>query len=83
MSYCRFENTSRDLKDCMDNMNEAVSEREHKAKLELIYTCYSILENLGVVIETEVEEVIDLEIHNEIVRKGRVEESERMEQSNQ
>ena len=45
MSYCRFYNTLRDLKDCVDYIDESVSEMEHKARKELIKLCKSIAED--------------------------------------
>lgn len=46
MSYCRFENTLADLKDCRDNMEEEPeSESEKKARLQLIKLCKSIADD--------------------------------------
>ena len=37
MSYCRFENTSQDLRDCADNLHDDdLSESEKKARRRLI-----------------------------------------------
>ena len=50
MSYCRFENTANDLKDCYDAMNdgtEELSEYEDKALKRLIRLCRKIVENFG------------------------------------
>ena len=48
LSYCRFENTSDDLVDCLDHINDKlVSQAEQKARKELIETCKDILEALG------------------------------------
>jgi hypothetical protein len=44
MSYCRFENTLADLKDCAENLEEELSEREHKARKKLIETCKDIVD---------------------------------------
>lgn len=44
MSYCRFENTYRDLVDCAQAMNETLSEREHKYKEKLVNVCQEIIE---------------------------------------
>jgi hypothetical protein len=57
MSYCRFENTAKDLDDCKDALERlflceteergdtvALSRREIKKAKELIETCYDILE---------------------------------------
>lgn len=48
LSYCRFENTLRDLQDCLDTMysnefdTEALSAREFNAMIRLIYLCHEI-----------------------------------------
>ena len=48
MSYCRFVNTSDDLGDCLDHIDDnLVSQAEQKARVKLIETCQSILEALG------------------------------------
>lgn len=47
MSYCRFENTLRDLRDCFDAMNEDdmddLSQYEAEAKDKLIALCRTII----------------------------------------
>ncbi len=54
MSYCRFENTVRDLNDCAANLrDEEVSSAEKEARRTLIEICYDILEEVGVQIETD------------------------------
>ena len=46
MSYCRFENTLRDLKDCDDHLHaKNLSETEEKARKELIAVCKRITED--------------------------------------
>ena len=47
MSYCRFENTYYDLKDCSDNLLERddLSATEVKYRRLLIKTCQRIVEN--------------------------------------
>lgn len=48
MSYCRFENTLNDLRDCMDNMDDReLSERETKARERLIKLCEEIAVDYG------------------------------------
>jgi len=53
MSYCRFENTSRDLDDCYEKMNEGVdieelsSEYEQKGYKKLIELCCDIALEYG------------------------------------
>ena len=47
MSYCRFQNTLADLRDCDDYMEETVdlSEEEKKARERLIKLCAKIAAN--------------------------------------
>ncbi len=46
MSYCRFENTLHDLRDCWDNWNdEPESDSEKKAKERLTKLCKEIAED--------------------------------------
>uniref|UniRef100_A0A6M3J756 Uncharacterized protein n=1 Tax=viral metagenome TaxID=1070528 RepID=A0A6M3J756_9ZZZZ len=46
MSYCRYENTYRDLKDCWDNFNdEPTSETEIKYRKLLVKLCQEIAED--------------------------------------
>jgi hypothetical protein len=48
MSYCRFENTLSDLRDCQDNIDEKPkSESERKARLRLIEICVEIAQSNG------------------------------------
>ena len=44
MSYVRFENTYRDLKDCAENMHDVqgLSESEQKWRIKLIELCEQI-----------------------------------------
>lgn len=45
MSYCRFENTLTDLRDCHENINEPVSsDEESQARLRLIQVCQDIVD---------------------------------------
>lgn len=51
MSYCRFENTYRDLCDCEEHMNDTdLSESEKKFRRRIIEEC------LGIVQQYDVEE---------------------------
>jgi hypothetical protein len=46
MSYCRFQNTLQDLKDCWEHIDdEDLSFDELKARNKLILVCSSIAEN--------------------------------------
>lgn len=48
MSYCRFENTLRDLIDCADNMDEQdLSAYEEKARKNMIKLCVEIALDYG------------------------------------
>lgn len=47
MSYCRFQNTLSDLRDCYNNMDEDLSDEEEKAKNRLIKLCKQIADNYG------------------------------------
>lgn len=57
MSYCRFENTLRDLRDCRKDMSETdfyeLSENEQEARNKLVALCKDISE------QYEEEEIID------------------------
>jgi len=44
MSYCRFENTYKDLIDCYHNINEPVSKSEHNYRERLVDLCREILD---------------------------------------
>lgn len=44
MSYCRFENTYRDLYDCYNNINEQLSDEEHKYRKRIVAMCQSIID---------------------------------------
>ena len=44
MSYCRFENTYRDLLDCSRNMDNITSKSEHDYMRRLIDVCEDIID---------------------------------------
>jgi hypothetical protein len=44
MSYCRFENTYRDLLDCLSAMNDRLDDREKGYKDRLVDVCKEIIE---------------------------------------
>ena len=45
MEYCRFENTLRDLQDCLDHINDDdLAVLEANARLELVEVCKQIVE---------------------------------------
>ena len=49
MSYCRFENTSNDLSDCVDNweLDEDASDYEKDAKKRIIRLAREIIDMVG------------------------------------
>jgi len=52
MSYCRFENTLNDLRDCANNLyDEPESKSEQRARLALIELCVEIANDFGDEIE--------------------------------
>ena len=54
MSYVRFENTYKDLRDCYNNMDDTdTSEEETKFREWLIILCVSIAEEYGEEIDTK------------------------------
>jgi hypothetical protein len=44
MSYCRFENTYRDLLDCLSAMNDRLDDREKGYRDRLVDVCKEIIE---------------------------------------
>lgn len=49
MSYCRFRNTLSDLRDCRENLEGKIDDRdEARARLELLRECLNILDIIGV-----------------------------------
>ena len=47
MSYCRFENTYRDLQDCYDNMENVNSDTEKRYRTHIIELCKDIINDFG------------------------------------
>ena len=48
MSYCRFENTLGDLRDCYEHMDDSdLSESETKARAKLIIECVDLAGDYG------------------------------------
>ncbi len=45
MSYCRFENTAQDLRDCLNNLDDDLTQslREVRARIELVKLCQRIV----------------------------------------
>ena len=42
MSYCKFQNTLPDLRDCFDSMDDELSPEEDRARRKLIKLCHEI-----------------------------------------
>jgi len=58
MSYCRFYNTSNDLDDCYENMDDNdLSESEEEAKKDLIKKCIEIAIDCGYMVNIELRKV--------------------------
>jgi hypothetical protein len=49
MSYCRFQNTVKDLEDCFNHMDQedSMSASERDARKNLIHRCAEIVDNYG------------------------------------
>jgi len=47
MSYCRFENTYRDLVDCYDNLNDSLDGDEARYRERLVELCQSIVDEFS------------------------------------
>jgi hypothetical protein len=62
MSYCRFQNTSLDLQDCIDAINNGeindLSRDEQKAFVNLIMQCKEVAENFEDYDDYELEDFI-------------------------
>lgn len=55
MSYCRFENTVNDMRDCIDNMDisESASAYEKRARKEFVELCAQVAEEYGEELEED------------------------------
>lgn len=55
MSYCRFQNTLGDLRDCQASMEEdedkVLSREEAYARIQLLRTCIAIVDDFGDMLE--------------------------------
>ena len=51
MSYCRFQNTLSDLRDCSNNLGNASSPDEKKARKRMITLMVEMLESVGYTVE--------------------------------
>ena len=62
MSYCRFENTIRDLRDCFDNMDDNdLSKSEFKYRNMMIAMCMEIADQYEYLLDDEWIEELDEE----------------------
>ena len=51
MSYCRWENTLNDLRDCAEHVNDPLDGSEARARASLLETAADMLEEVGVTID--------------------------------
>lgn len=47
MSYCRFQNTLKDLRDCEENITDKLCGEEFRARNKLIEVCQNIIDEVG------------------------------------
>jgi hypothetical protein len=67
MSYCRFQNTAKDLSDCQDALEEMVndpdaatlSDDELRAAKELVETCFDIVRLVAEYGNVDMEKLVD------------------------
>jgi hypothetical protein len=60
MSYCRFQNTLNDLRDCYYNMgSDDLSKSEFYARRHMIELCKSIADECGDILNQEFEDETD------------------------
>jgi len=57
MSYCRFQITLQDLRDCYSYFEEDLSEEEKSARTKMIQLCVDIAIDFGEEVDMRVEEV--------------------------
>lgn len=62
MSYCQFENTYRDLLQCLNAMNDDLSESERGYRGRLVEVCQEIIEEYELVKMSEEEDEWDDDI---------------------
>ena len=59
MSYCRFENTAKDLEDCLEHLEDDLGDTEEEAREKLIELCENILKDSG-----RLDDLIDDELND-------------------
>ncbi len=68
MSYCRFENTLRDLRDCYSNMDsDDLSQSEFYARKQMIELCWDIYQEYCNNIDDEFEEEFDEDHYSSVM----------------
>ena len=65
MSYCRFQNTLGDLRDCAEHLDDALSYDEKRALLGMTELMAEMLEALGYTVEAPSEEFMALLTSNQ------------------
>ena len=55
MSYVRFENTVRDLADCVEHLDDQLSESEARARARLLQLCVQVVQECGLSVAAEVQ----------------------------
>lgn len=53
MSYCRFENTAKDLADCIEHIGDNLSEPEDAARERILTMAIEIVEQSGLTVSGE------------------------------
>lgn len=59
MSYCRFENTLNDLKDCAESLDDNLSGTEERARERLVKVCRDIIDDWDSMNQAEKEKPAD------------------------
>ena len=47
MSYCRFNNTAPEVRDCSDHILDHLTGEERRARVSLVYYCIDLLSAIG------------------------------------
>lgn len=62
LSYCRFENTAKDLRDCLEHFDEDLEGYEFKARNKIVQLAKQIVDEFG---DEEFKEIKDDEDEDE------------------
>lgn len=57
MSYCRFQNTLKDLRDCANHLSDLLDRDEHEAREALVKLCQDIVEDAEDAIPSMIEDI--------------------------